>query len=143
MPQARHSIEVNVSAERMFGVITDFEKYPEFLPEMKRVTIISQSDHRKVVEFDLEMLKIGMHYSLRFEEEPFRSVRWSMVSATWLKAVDGYWQIESGGPDRCLVTYFNELTFKGLLPKFVTTKLADLTLPRMLENFKERAERLK
>ena len=39
MAQASKSITINVPPERLFDVISDYEKYPEFLPEVKQVKI--------------------------------------------------------------------------------------------------------
>ncbi|HUJ28564.1 MAG TPA: SRPBCC family protein, partial [Myxococcales bacterium] len=39
MAQASRTVTVNVPPEKMFDVIVDYEKYPEFLPEVKKVKV--------------------------------------------------------------------------------------------------------
>src|SRR5205085_3782326 len=39
MAQASRSVTINVPPEKLFEVIVDYEKYPEFLPEVKKVKV--------------------------------------------------------------------------------------------------------
>ena len=42
MPSATREIEINVTPDELMGVITDFESYPEFIPEMVSARIVRQ-----------------------------------------------------------------------------------------------------
>lgn len=142
MTRARRSIEVGVSAEAMFQVITDYASYPEFIPEMTQVEIIEDRGVHKTVTFELEIFKIGVRYTVAMEEEPYRRLSWVLVDSNWIRLLEGFWLIESKGRRLCEITYNQEIKLKGFMPRSVSNKLVQFMLPAMLGQFKRRAEGL-
>ena len=147
MPNAQRSIEINVPMEKLFEVVEDFPKYPEFIPEMKRATVLREAGGTKDVEFELEIdLPLGMKkrikYSLTFTEQKPNGVRWQLIKGEYMKGNVGNWAFKALGDDRTQATYSIELSFGALVPKVVANFLADQSLPKMLSEFKGRAEKL-
>src|SRR5580700_2805911 len=115
MPNAQRSIEIDVPMEKLFEVVEDFAKYPEFIPEMRRVTVLRQGGHTKDVEFELEIdLPLGMKkrikYSLTFTEEQPKGVRWQLIKGEYMKGNVGSWSFRAVTPDRTAATYTIELS---------------------------------
>jgi coenzyme Q-binding protein COQ10 len=147
MPQAQRSIEIGVSPDRLFEVVEDFPRYPEFIPDLRRVRVLRKGEASQDVEFELELaLPLGMkkriRYSLAFNEERPKSVKWRLISGEYLKGNVGSWTFRSLGENRTEATYNIELSFGPLVPKAISNFLAEQSLPRLLAQFKARAESL-
>ncbi len=140
MPAAQDSIIINVPKEKFFEVITDFEKYPEFIPEMKSAQVVEHKDNEYIVDFTVTLIK-KIDYRLKLIAHPYTKLEWNLVKGFFKKNY-GYWEIEELGPEQIKATYYVELEMGMLVPKKILNELAQIGLPRMLKNFKERAESL-
>lgn len=140
MPAAQSSIVINVPKEKFFEVITDFEKYPEFIPEMKKAKVLEHNGNEYIVEFSVSMIK-KVDYVLKLTAYPYTKLEWNLVKGFFKKNY-GYWDIEELAPDQIKATYYVELEMGLLVPKKILNELAQAGLPRMLKQFKERAESL-
>jgi coenzyme Q-binding protein COQ10 len=138
MPLAEHEVMIEAPVDRVFGVITDYERYPEFLPEMKEVRIVSKIDSVVVVRFELELI-MRVSYTLRMTHEAPHRVSWRLEEAKMLAENYGSWTLEGVGSGT-RAGYALEIKLRGLIPKSVSTRLLGTTLPQTLERFKARAE---
>lgn len=68
MPKFETIRRVPHSAEKMFAIVADVERYPEFLPLIERLTIISQQS-----EAGVKMLEADMTVGYKAFQETFRS----------------------------------------------------------------------
>jgi coenzyme Q-binding protein COQ10 len=138
MPQAEQEILINAPMERVFGIITDYESYGDFLPDMKSVTIESRQDGVAIVRFEIELI-MRVSYTLRLIEEPPRRLSWTLHDAKMIAENNGSWLLEPEG-ERTRARYALEVKLRGLIPKSVSTRLLGTTLPEMLDRFKAHAE---
>jgi coenzyme Q-binding protein COQ10 len=138
MPQTEQQIVIDAPVNRVFGVIADYERYPEFLPDMKRVEVLSRHDGLLVVRFEVELV-MRVSYTLRMQEDAPRSITWTLEEAKMLSENNGGWRLEPEG-NQTRATYTLDVKLRGLLPKAVSTRLLGTTLPEMLQCFKQRAE---
>lgn len=138
MASARETVLINAPLAKVYGIITDYERYPQFLPEMTSVSIVSRHDNVVVARFDLELM-MRFSYTLRLEEEPPAALRWTLDAATMMVSNSGSWRLEAVG-EQTRATYVLEVELKGLIPKSVKDRLIGMTLPQTLERFKRRAE---
>jgi coenzyme Q-binding protein COQ10 len=145
MAEAVRTIEVGVSPERFYQVITDFEHYPEFLQVvgLKAIRVLSRSPSEADVEHEVKLLGKGVKYTLRYVLEPDRRLGWSLVTGDLMSANDGAWTLEPvDGGQRTRATYRLAMKVGRLVPASIVTALAATQLPAMLEAFKRRAEAL-
>ncbi|MEZ0311838.1 MAG: type II toxin-antitoxin system RatA family toxin [Myxococcota bacterium] len=138
MSRAEETIVIDAPLAKVWSVVTDYERYPEFLPEMTSVSIVSRHDNVVVARFDLELM-MRFSYTLRLEEDPPAALRWTLDSAGMMVSNSGGWQLEAEG-QKTRATYVLDVELKGLIPKSVKDRLLGLTLPQTLERFKKRAE---
>jgi ribosome-associated toxin RatA of RatAB toxin-antitoxin module len=140
MPEAIRSVEVDVPPEFFFTVVTDFERYPEFVTTMKGVRVLRRGTDDLDVEFQLELIK-SIRYTLRLKTAPPSRVEWTLLQGDLMKENTGGWTLTPGGRDGTTrATYRVNLALKGLVPRYITNKLVEVQLPEMLEQFKRRAE---
>ena len=140
MSAAVQSIEINASVDTVYDVIVDYEKYPEFLPEMERAEVVARDGDTVDVEFSLNLIK-RLTYTLRLVGEPKVAVSWSLVVGMFQKN-DGGWLLEALADGRTRATYRVDVAVGVFVPGAITKRLVGSTLPTTLAAFKARAESL-
>jgi ribosome-associated toxin RatA of RatAB toxin-antitoxin module len=138
MPGASRSILIDAPIETVFGIITDYEKYPEFLSEVKAIRVSQRLEGEAVVQHEVNVLKT-IRYTLKLKEEKPRRVSWSLIEGELMRENRGSWLLEPEGK-QTRATYSIEMTLGPLVPKAIVNALVDSSLPKMLESFKKRAE---
>lgn len=141
MAKAESEVVIHAPRERVFEVITDYEKYPEFLPDMKAVVVRSRQNGVAVVSFELELI-MRISYTLRLDETPPDGLRWTLEEAKMMKENTGGWTLTQTPEGHTQARYGLEIKLRGLIPKSVSTRLIGQTLPETLQRFKARAEGL-
>jgi ribosome-associated toxin RatA of RatAB toxin-antitoxin module len=137
-------ILIATSPEVLYDVIVDYDRYPEFVPSVKRCrTSRNGGDVRVEYEVDLGLKKI--RYTLRHHEERPHHVSWSLDSGDWMKVSNGSWDLApEGGQTRARYSVEVQIAKPPLVPQSVVDRLTDeltrVQLPRTLAAFKARAE---
>ncbi len=139
MPGATKAILIDAPIEKVFGIITDYEKYVEFLPEVKKIQISARSGNQVEVQHEVAMIKT-VRYTLRLTEDKPSRVSWSLVKGELMRQNQGSWLLEAQGDGRTQATYSIEMTFGPLVPRAIVNALVETSLPKMLSAFKARAE---
>jgi coenzyme Q-binding protein COQ10 len=141
MPGATRSIVINASVEKCFSVISDYERYPEFLPEVKKIRTTNRRDNEVDVHYEAEIVKV-IKYAVHLKEERPSKVSWTFIDGEFMKDNKGGWVLEPAGDGQTKATYSIEVQVGLLVPKAVINVLVDSQLPKLLENFKKRIEAL-
>jgi ribosome-associated toxin RatA of RatAB toxin-antitoxin module len=143
MAQASRSVTVNVPPDKFFDVVSDFEKYPEFLPEVKKVKVEAGQGPAKEVTYTVDITAKVITYTLKHTSEKPNVLRWTMIKGEMMKGNDGSWNLKPGAqPNTTEATYNIDLRLSALVPGFIEKALAEKSLPGLLANFKSRAEKL-
>lgn len=140
MPGATTSILIHVPPKVIYEVVFDFEKYPEFLPDVKSVGI-EKKGKQVTADFEISVIK-RIHYTLAFLAVPHKKIAWDFVKGDLFKANKGHWEFEEVKKGQTKATYHIEVDFGFLVPSMITNKLVGSNLPTMMKRFKERAEDL-
>ncbi len=139
MAGASRSIVFNAPIEKCFAVISDYERYPEFLPEVKRIRTSNRRGAEVDVQYEAEVVKI-IKYTVHMHEEKPTKVSWTFIDGEFMKDNRGGWVLSAQAPDRTHATYNIAVEVGMLVPKTVINVLVDTQLPKLLENFKKRIE---
>ena len=144
MPSASRSITINVPVEHLFDTITEYESYPDFIPETLGVEVLKRSkkkDGTRVAEvkFDIKVIK-QVDYTLRLTEEPNERVSWELIEGRVFKTNNGSWDLKPAGKGKTEAIYTVDITIGLLVPQAITNMLVGSSLPKMLEQMKDRAE---
>lgn len=142
MAGATRSIVIAAPMDKVFSIITDYERYSEFLPEVKRIRTANRRGNEVDVQYEASIVKT-IKYTLRLKEEGPSKVSWSFIEGEFMKDNKGGWLLEDAGNGQTKATYSIEVALGALVPKTVVTALIDTQLPKMLEAFKKRAESAK
>ena len=145
MPSASRSITVNVPTDHFFATVTDYEAYPEFIPETVEVEVVKKGKKAKDgstthdVRFSIKVIK-KIDYTLRLTGTPDEHVEWELVEGSIFKSNSGSWDIKPAGKGKTEATYTVDITIGILVPQAITNMLVGSSLPKMLEQMKNRAE---
>ena len=140
MAKARQSIEVDVPPERFFEVVRDYARYPEFLPEVKAVSVGPRTGNSVEVTYRLDArIKLIEFTLLHVETAPSR-IEWRLVRGDVMTRDEGRWTLDPSPSGGTTATYAIELELLRRVPRGLEKVLAEQGLPAMLANFKARAE---
>ena len=147
MSRARLEVEIDAPAGVVMAVVTDFERYPAFLPWMQAAAVLrhehpAPGDPGEAweVRFQVEVIR-PLVYTLRLEREGVSALRWSLVEGVF-RANDGAWllaPLDEGR--RTLATYEIELQTGSFVPTHILRSLVGRDLPELLQRVKAEAER--
>ena len=143
MSGATKIITINTSLEKFYAVICDIEKYPEFIPEMEKVKILSMDDKKAEINYEIKLMGMKMNYTLKHNFIKPTEMNWSFVKASkFIKNNEGSWKLKAIDDNTVEAEYHVELKLGRLVPKKVENTLAAASLPTLMKQFKERAESL-
>ncbi|QDE91247.1 cyclase [Myxococcus xanthus] len=139
MPGASRTIIVNAPIEKVFDVITQYERYPEFLPEVKGIRTENRKGNTVDVHYKVDVVKT-INYSIHVTEERPTRMSWSYIKGEFMKDNQGSWVLVPEGEGKTKATYTVEMALGALVPKSVVSALVETSLPKMLDAFKRRFE---
>jgi coenzyme Q-binding protein COQ10 len=131
-------IKIKAPIDTVYQVIRDFESYPDFL----KTTDFAKEKNLKSglqVHFKIQVVKT-IEYTLKFECEEPRLVKWVLVKGDLMKKNSGQWELKKIAEDLTEATYQIDIDFGWLVPKMILEQVTKTQLPETLEAFKDRAE---
>src|SRR5207302_2584274 len=127
--------------DQFFDVVTDYAKYAEFLPEVKK-TSVEGTPPNCLVHYTIDIKATKIDYTVRMTAERPSRLAWEMTRGQMMKENRGHWAIKPAAGGGTEATYNIELKLGAFVPGFIEKMLAEQSLPGMLANFKARAEKL-
>jgi coenzyme Q-binding protein COQ10 len=145
MAAVSREMVVDVDIERFFDLVTDYARYPEFVPGIRACRVTGTGPAGRDVAYELDVGVKTIRYVLRHVEDRPQRVAWSLVSGDMMKASSGSWELEdAGGKTRARYTVDIQIAKPPLVPQAIVDRVADeltrVQLPRTLDAFKRRAE---
>ncbi|MBA3325896.1 MAG: type II toxin-antitoxin system RatA family toxin [Rhodobacteraceae bacterium] len=148
MPTHAEKRVMPYSAEQMFDLIADVERYDEFLPWVAAARIISREplegrsgeviEAELIVSFKLFRERFGSRVTLRPEERaidvdylegPFRYLR-------------NHWKFEPRDANRCEVDFFVDFEFRSAILQRLIGLVFNEAMQRIVRAFERRAAEL-
>jgi ribosome-associated toxin RatA of RatAB toxin-antitoxin module len=136
---------IDAPIERLYEIIVDYGRYPEFVPGIRACRVRTQKGE-KHVEYELDLGVKRIRYVLRHDEQRPRRVAWSLVSGDMMKVSNGSWELtEEKGRTRAVYSVEIQIARPPLVPQALVDRVSDeltrVQLPRTLDAFKARAEK--
>lgn len=140
MADARTTELFNCSAQEFYNIVADYEKYPEFLSEVKGCKVIKSEGNRKLVEYTVNVIK-DFKYRLWMTEDAPKKISWIFDSGDLFKISNGYWEVtEEAG--RARAVYYVEAKFNLFVPGPIAKALVNVNLPNMVSSYHKRVKEL-
>jgi ribosome-associated toxin RatA of RatAB toxin-antitoxin module len=140
MASAETTAEFDCTPEQFFKIISDYESYPQFLKEVKSCKVLKTEGTRKLVEYQVSVIKT-FSYRLWMVEEPPRRIHWSLESGDIFKISNGSWDLTPKG-NKTSARYAVEATFGLFVPSPMAKMLVSVNLPGMINAYKSRVTEL-
>jgi coenzyme Q-binding protein COQ10 len=144
MSVVRKQVLIEAPVEKFYDILVDYERYPEFVPGIKRCRVRAGKGEKEV-EYELDLGIRRIKYVLRHEEQRPRRVAWSLVSGDMMKVSNGSWELaDDKGRTRAVYSVEIQISRPPLVPQSLVDRVSDeltkIQLPKTLEAFKARAE---
>ncbi|WP_413584156.1 type II toxin-antitoxin system RatA family toxin [Bdellovibrio sp. HCB274] len=140
MAKASTTEVFNCTPEQFFKIISDYEKYHEFLAEVKQCKVLKTEGNRKLVEYNVSVVKT-FKYSLWMTESAPNSITWEFASGDMFKTSVGSWKLQDeAGKTRA--TYTVEATFNMFVPGPIANALVSVNLPNMMSSYHKRVKQV-
>jgi coenzyme Q-binding protein COQ10 len=145
MPQFRTTRRVRHSAEKMFDLVADVERYPEFVPLCQSLRVRK----RTAGEEDKETLVADMTVAYKLIHEAFTS-RVTLdrpnlkIAVAYLNGpfshLDNRWSFKPTSETTCEVEFFIDYEFKSRILGVLMGAMFDAAFRRFAEAFERRAD---
>lgn len=139
MANASRTEVVEVDINKLYDVLADYAKYPEFVDGVSEIKVISKSETAAKVEYGINMIK-SFKYIINIKQERPTRISWKLDSGDLFKKNDGEWKLKDLGNGKTEVTYTLDLDFKMFAPSSILSALTSKNLPVMMESFFKRAK---
>ena len=136
MAKASTTEVFNCTPEQFFKIISDYEKYHEFLPEVKKCSILKTEGGKKLVEYNVAVIKT-FKYALWMSETAPLGINWELASGEMFKTSVGSWKLENDS-GKTKATYTVEATFNMFVPGPIANALVSVNLPNMMSSYHKR-----
>jgi ribosome-associated toxin RatA of RatAB toxin-antitoxin module len=137
----RERIVVNADTDTVLGVIIDYEAYPEWQDETRRVEVLERDDAgrgtRVRFEVDAKVLTAGYVLSYRYGD---RQVAWTLEESDQIRTLDGTYRLSPQGAGATEVDYELEIVPSVPMPGMLRRRAAKRIVDSALTGLKRRAE---
>ncbi len=140
MAKANTTELFNCTVPQFYKIISDYEKYPQFLSEVKTCKVMKSEGSKKLVEYSVSVIK-SFKYSLWMTEKEPSQITWEFASGDIFKSTKGFWKLtdEAG---KCRATYDVDATFGVFVPGPLANALVSVNLPNMMSSYHKRIKQL-
>lgn len=139
MANATRTETFDVDINKLYDVIVDYARYPEFVDGVSTTKVLSQNETHAKVEYSVNMIK-SFKYILATTQQRPNKISWVLDSGDLFKKNDGSWTLKDLGNGKTEVTYALEVDFKMFAPNAILTALTEKNLPVMMQSFLKRAK---
>jgi ribosome-associated toxin RatA of RatAB toxin-antitoxin module len=143
--RATETITVNASPETIFGVVTDFEHYADWVSDLKRIEVVARDDEGRALEVEFRAAAFGRSttYTLRYDyTQAPKELSWHQVQGDLTETLNGRYRFEVDGDDT-QVTYDLEVELLVPIPTFIKSRAAYRIQTQALRELKAQAEQLR
>jgi coenzyme Q-binding protein COQ10 len=146
MPQFETRRLVKHSPERMYNLVADVEKYPEFLPLCDGLTVRSRKERDTKTLLVADMTVGYKAIRETFTTQVLLKPDESAIDVKYLdgpfKYLDNRWRFERGENGGCSVYFFIDYEFKSRLLGALMGSMFDRAFRMFAEAFEARADKI-
>jgi ribosome-associated toxin RatA of RatAB toxin-antitoxin module len=141
--QATERITVSGGPEQCYAVACDIERYPDWVAEIKEVTVDERDEEGRpsLVSFRVAAFGRSTSYTLSYDySQAPKVLAWKLTKGDITTRLDGSYQFEAAGEDQTEVTYHLEVEFRVPIPGFVKMRAQGRIMANALRELKARVE---
>ena len=142
---ATEHLNVAASPQRCIDVALDFERYPEWAPDVKESTVVERDDRGRATKVGFRVAAMGRSatYVLNYAyDEDSRRIAWNLIEGDIMRALDGTYIFETAPDGTTDVTYHLSVELVVPIPGFVKRRAEGKIIGTALRELKHRVEQL-
>lgn len=141
MPHISRSALVPHSARRMFDLVNDVERYPEFLPWCASAAIHDVQPDQLVAELEIARGGVRHRFTTRNALHPPERMTLSLEEGPFEHFI-GEWRFSALGDDACKVELEMDFEYSGRIVRTALAPLFNRSADTMVDAFCARAQAL-
>ncbi|MDM0047262.1 type II toxin-antitoxin system RatA family toxin [Variovorax dokdonensis] len=144
MKSVNKSVLIWYSAQEMYALVTDVERYPEFLPWCDRARVLESDDAGMTAEVGLAFAGFHQAFTTRNTHVPGREVHLKLVSGPFSK-LDGTWRfspVGEAGQRACRVELELNYGFSNVALRSLVGPVFDKVANTLVDAFVKRADQV-
>ncbi|MBE8222054.1 MAG: polyketide cyclase [Bdellovibrionales bacterium] len=128
---------------QLFSILSDYESYPDFLGDVKGISILKSTKTYKIVEYTVSIIK-DITYQLRVKENKNKNISWTLEKGLMFKSLNGSWTLKDSKTKKGTtdVVYEVDMKLRLFAPKIIEKTLVEINLKTMMKSFKQRVKKL-
>lgn len=142
--QTQGSIDINADPKAVMAVIEDYEAYPEWAGQIKKVDVRARDDDKrgKQVYYEVSQGPMKADYTLEYTYKPNDGgVSWIFVEGHGLRDLQGDYTLEPKG-DQTHVTYKAKVDITIPMLGMIKRRMEKMVIDTALKGLKKRVESL-
>ena len=142
MKQVKKSVLLWYSPHEMYSLVSDVERYAEFLPWCDHSEVIECHEDGVTARVGMAIAGIRQSFSTRNIEVPDQSVHMTLVDGPFSQ-LDGLWQfLPLAKPAACKIEFELSYAFSSRALEMVISPVFDRIANSFVEGFVKRAEKV-
>lgn len=141
MPRHKETRRLPYTPEQMFDLVSDVDRYDEFLPWVAAVRIRSNSETEMVADLLVGFKALKERFTSRVTKERPRAIHVDYLDGP-LKYLKNDWTFEPDGEGGCVVGFLVDFEFRSRLFEAIAGQMFGIALKKMVGAFETRAQQL-
>ena len=147
MPTVESSVVINAPVEKVYALARDIEAFPEFMPDLKKVSILERSPDGNRIKSEFVGYIKDFRITIKWVEEDHwdenaKTCNFSLVRGDF-KSYSGTWTFEPEGEGTrytSVIDFEYDIPLIGPIIKSLVAKLMKQNVDNMLNAIKSKAE---
>lgn len=130
---------VRATPQQVWHVLTDYERLPDFVPDLVSSKVVSRTPHEILLEQHSKARFLFVSYSIRMlvriEEQPFSTVDVTLVSGD-LRRYTGHWEMQAhtrNGADGTRISFRGTMEPDFFVPPLISKPIVLANVRKMVE----------
>ena len=138
MPSIRETRRLPYSAEQMFDLVADVDKYPEFLPWVVATRVRNESDTALTADMLVGFKALREKFTSKVVMDRPRTLSVQYVDGP-MRDLNNHWTFEPLADGGCEIRFSVDFTFKNRMFEALAGQYIDRAFRKMVAAFETRA----
>ncbi len=141
MPHHKETRFVSYTAQQMFDLVLDVERYPEFLPWCQSCELISKEENFLIADLGIGYKGIVQKFRSRVQFTSPTDISVDYLDGP-MKYLKNTWHFEDTNLQQCKVDFFIDFSFGQGLLQFAVNAVFEKAVSQMIQAFETRAHKV-
>ena len=143
MKTVHKSVLIWFSADEMFSLVTDVDRYPQFLPWCDQASVLSQQEQAMTARVGISFGGIRQSFTTRNAHLPGRQIHMELVEGPFSK-LEGQWDFTplGDGQRACKVEFSLRYDFNSMALAAIVGPVFDKIAGSLVDDFVKRANQV-